>query len=138
MSDNNALRSAGTVLGDGSRAKCENSSTSPLRTSTSPMMVAVHSSTSALARGGRTCQVATQAARRTAESGVSGFLDLVRQPARDIAPRGYALGPKQRCDVIEHHHDAIEVVLAWQAGGRHREVTLATIPRHRHFLDGIR
>jgi hypothetical protein len=42
----------GTVRGDGIRANCENSSTRPLSDSTSPTIVAVRSSTSALADAG--------------------------------------------------------------------------------------
>ena len=43
---------------------------------------------------------------------------IASQPARDIAPRGHPLGPKQRCHVVEHHHDAIQLVLTRQARGR--------------------
>ena len=52
MSAMSCARSVGTVRGDGMRANCENSSTSPFNDSTSPTIVSVHSSTSALAAGG--------------------------------------------------------------------------------------
>ena len=99
-------RSVGTVRGDGMRANCENSSTSPLSDSTSPTIVAVHSSTSAARRRRRIGEVAAQPLGRQLDRR-QRILDLVRQPPRHLAPRGDLLRADERRDVVEHEHGAL-------------------------------
>ena len=81
----------------------------------------------------RARQVATDPLRAQLNRG-ERVLDLVRQAARNVAPRGYSLSPKQWRHIIKHHYDAIQLVLTWQARRRDGEMTLSTFPRQRHLL----
>ena len=62
-------------------------------------------------------------------------LDLVRQPARHLAPRRGLLRANERRDVVEDHHHAIgRAIVAAQRRGHHREMDLAPFERDRDVL----
>ena len=61
-------------------------------------------------------------------------LDLVRQPARHLAPRRHLLGADERRDVVEHDHRALEAAGAVEPRRRHRQGHLAAVAGQRHFL----
>ena len=62
-------------------------------------------------------------------------LDLVREPARHVAPGRHPLRPDQRGHVVEHQDRPLEAaVLAEQRRGGGREVQLAPFARQRELL----
>jgi len=65
--------------------------------------------------------------RPTADRGERVF-DLVRQPARHLAPRGVALGVDQLGDVVEYQHIAA-LDARRQAGAAQQQRLAATVPR---------
>ena len=99
-SASSSCRSVGTRRGAGMRANCENSSTSAFSDSTSPTIVAVHSSTSARTFGGRRGELALQPLRAQLDRR-QRVLDLVREPPRHLAPGRDLLGADERRDVVE-------------------------------------
>ncbi len=127
-------RSVGTVRGDGIRANCENSSTSPFSDSTSPTIVCVHSSTSArcLRRGAG--EMAAQPLGRQLNRR-QRILDLVRQPPRHLAPRGHLLRADERRHVVEHEDDAFgRAAVADQRRRDGGEMQLLPFARQRDLL----
>ena len=87
------------------RAKAENSLTRCFRSSTSLMIVRVHSSSSAAYCLGRRAQLAAQALGRELDRR-QRVLDLVRDPARHLAPRFHPLDLGHLADVLEKQHRA--------------------------------
>ena len=104
------------------RAKRENSSTSCLSPSTSWMIVAVASSSRRFSSGRAVAaEPPAQALRGELDRG-ERVLDLVRDPLRDLAPRGEALGLQQLGEVVEHeHHAHVRAVGALERGRRGEE-----------------
>ena len=88
----------------------------------------VHSSTSA--RGRRRAAELTSHPLRAQLNRRQRVLDLVREPARDVAPGGDALRPDERRHVVEHEHGAGErAVLPLQRGRGGGQVQLAAVSR---------
>ena len=61
-------------------------------------------------------------------------LDLVRQPARHLAPRRHLLGADERRDVVEDDHRALEAAGAVEPRRRHRQGHLAAVAGQRQLL----
>ena len=97
--------SPGTGFRCGIRANAANSFTSRLRSSTSPIIVRVHSSTSARFDSGARAELAAQAFGRKLDRSQRIF-DLVRDAPRHFAPRFHPLDLRNLADVLEEQHRA--------------------------------
>ena len=94
----------------------------------------MHSSTSARARGRRAGEMAPQPLGRELDRR-ERVLDLVRQAARDLAPRGDLLRADERRHVVQHqHHAFVRAAVADERRGDDGQMHLLPFAHDRDLL----